>query len=100
MVAMIRIVLLVILVMALIPPWRGRPGSTQHSEESAGYAFLFTPPRHKEFPGNTFGWADIRIDAGRLMVQCLIVVAFAGLVASFRSEARRAGPMDSGKSFQ
>ena len=90
MVATVRIALLLILLMALIPPWRGRPGSAQSPEESAGYAFLVTPPHDKEVSGNRFGWVEIRIDAGRLMVQCLIVAAVAGLVVTyFRS--KRAG---------
>jgi hypothetical protein len=92
-----RIALLLILLMALFPPWRGRPGSPQFPEESAGYAFLFAPPHDKEVPGNRFGWVEIRIDGARLLAQCLAVAAVAGLVVTFRSDLSRPGSIRSGR---
>jgi len=99
MVVAVRIALLLILLMALIPPWRGRPGTAQYPEESAGYAFLLAPPHDKPGPEG-YGWAEIRIDGGRLMAQCLIVVAVAGLLISFLDNFRPPGSSSSGKSTE
>jgi hypothetical protein len=90
MVAVVRISFILILLMSLFPPWRGRPGRPQSAEEHAGYAFLLAPPRNKTLstmPPDSYGWVEIRIDGGYLLVQCLIVTSVAGLVASFLRSA-------------
>lgn len=81
MVAIITISLLLILLMSLFPPWRGRK-TGESPEVDAGYAFVLAPPKESAEPPNSVRrkWVGIRIDAGRLMAQCFIVATVAGLL--------------------
>jgi hypothetical protein len=88
MIAVVRLFFMLILLMSLFPPWRGRPGWVQHPEEHAGYAFVLAPPKDKIVAGDQNGWVEIRIDSGLLSAQCLIATSVAGMIVS----CRRKGP--------
>ena len=73
--------LLLVLVMALIPPWHvwridRQPVPRWLYSHSEGYAFLLTPPR--VVSGNS-DWPAAEIDLARLVTQCVIVSALTGI---------------------
>ncbi|MFC1513102.1 RDD family protein [Thermodesulfobacteriota bacterium] len=79
--------LFLMVAVALCPPWRGIQHSVSYKPEikSAGYAFVFSPPRGK-------GPYSVEIDWSRLVVQMIAICAGTGALLIFFSKKKSSCP--------